>query len=100
MSVNLKIDNHLLKAKLANLLNVEKAIAPQAHQFFVDHTPIRTGNARSHTLLKGNEIIADYSYAEKLDNGYSSQAPAGMTKPTAEYAKKLILDYIKRNGAK
>lgn len=45
-------------------------------------TPIKTGNAKSKTNLKGkNSIIADYPYADRLDKGYSKQAPNGMTKP-------------------
>ena len=100
MTITFKIDNHLLKSKLSALTNVEAAVAPQVYRFFVDHTPIKTGNARNHTHLVNNEIIADYPYAERLDNGYSNQAPAGMTAPTEEYAKKVITDYIKKNGAK
>lgn len=100
MTITVKIDNHLLKAKMANLLEVKKVVTPDIYKFFVEHTPIRSGNARNHTVLEGDEIVAAYPYAEKLDEGYSPQAPAGMTKPTEEYAKKLVLNYVKKNGAK
>jgi len=100
MTVTLKIDNHLLKAKMANLAQVKHAVTPDIYKFFVDHTPIRTGNARNNTLLQADEIIAAYPYAGRLDEGYSQQAPAGMTAPTEEYAIKITKEWIKKNGAK
>jgi len=100
MTLTVKIDNHLLKAKLSRLMEVKKAVTPDIYKFFVEHTPIRSGNARSHTLLEGDEIVADYPYADRLDHGYSPQAPEGMSKPTEEYARKITLDWIKKNGAK
>lgn len=73
--------------------DIENAIAKEAAQYFIDHTPIRTGNARANTDLRGKTtIVADYPYAQKLEEGYSSQAPAGMIAPTEEY--------IKRQGAR
>lgn len=45
-------------------------------------TPIKSGNAKNKTTLKSKEsIVADYPYATRLDNGWSKQAPKGMTKP-------------------
>lgn len=62
----------------------------EAYKFFKAQTPIRTGNARRRTKLdKGrDEIVADYPYATKLDEGYSQQAPEGMTKPTEKFIQK------------
>jgi hypothetical protein len=51
-------------------------------------TPKRTGNARRKTRLRKNEIQARYPYAERLDNGWSKQAPDGMFEPTVEFIKK------------
>jgi hypothetical protein len=90
-----------LKGKVNDLARIESQVAPQVYAFFKDTTPIRTGNARSHThLINNTEILADYPYAQRLDEGYSPQAPSGMTAPTEEYAKKLILDAIKKTGNK
>ena len=62
-------------------------------------TPIRTGNARAHTgAVSDTEIVADYPYAEKLDNGYSPQAPAGMSAPTIKYIEKLVEREVKKLG--
>jgi hypothetical protein len=100
MAIRLKIDNKLLKTKIANLAGVKHAVMPEVFKYFHDITPIRTGNARNNTHLSGDEIDANYDYAGKLDEGYSNQAPAGMTEPTKEYAKKITKEWIKRNGAK
>ena len=56
---------------------------------------MRSGNARRKTRLSGNKIIAGYNYAQKLDEGYSRQAPDGMTKPTEEFIKKRMTQIIK-----
>lgn len=65
-------------------------VMPEAYEHFREITPIRSGNARQNTNLQGNRIFADYPYAERLDQGYSKQAPEGMTKPTEEFIKKLV----------
>ncbi len=66
------------------------AIPDETYTFFKAHTPIRSGRARRSTFLKQNEIIGAYPYAQRLDQGYSRQAPDGMTKPTEAYFKKRI----------
>ena len=78
---------------------LEKALDPnnlakEAYDYFKRETPIRSGNARRSTRLQGDEIQADYAYAQRLDAGYSSQSPAGMTKPT----EKFIQEYIRKQA--
>jgi hypothetical protein len=81
-----------LKKKQAQL----DAVPAQAHTFFKAHTPIKTGNARSRTVLKKDTIVAAYPYAQLLDDGRSRQAPDGMTKPTASFIKKTTDTIMKR----
>jgi len=57
---------------------------------FIALTPIRSGNARRNTNLVGNQIQAHYPYAQRLDQGYSKQAPRGMTKPFELWFKARI----------
>lgn len=81
ISVDIKIDDKItpvLKGMAAQL-----AKYPQdAEDKFVALTPIDTGNARSRTKLVGNDTIeANYPYAQRLDQGWSKQAPNGMVKP-------------------
>jgi hypothetical protein len=78
---------------------LEKALDPnnlarEAYDYFKDITPIRKGNARRSTRLQGDEIQADYAYAQRLDDGYSPQAPRGMTAPT----EKFIQEYIRKQA--
>lgn len=67
-----------------------KNLAKKAYDFFKSITPQDTGNARRRTILKGDEIQANYPYAQRLDQGWSKQAPQGMTKPTDEFIVKEI----------
>lgn len=99
MTVKFSILDTQFKAKLADLAQIERAVMPQLYNFFEQHTPIDTGNARANTVLSGNTIEANYPYASVLDDGRSyrdgqmrgsTQAPQGMTEPTKEYAKKII----------
>jgi hypothetical protein len=82
--------------QLKTLLSPQ-ALARVAYQEFYRITPIAAkngGNAKSNTDLKNNRIEADYPYAQRLDEGWSKQAPNGMTDPTIKYVK----DYINKQG--
>jgi hypothetical protein len=76
-------------------------LAKEAFAVFKNETPVKTGNAKSNTTLRGDEIHASYPYAAVLDKGRhmtssgargSLQAPRGMTEPTI----KFVQDYIKK----
>jgi hypothetical protein len=73
---------------------VAKTLPKEAYDYFVDSTPIRTGNARRSTRLRGTTIDANYAYAERLDEGYSRQAPKGMSEPTEKFLQKRIDNLI------
>jgi hypothetical protein len=77
--INLGTDD--ITKELKTIQRQLRQLPSDAHQEFVDLTPIRSGNARRRTRLQGTTIVADYPYAERLDRGYSSQAPKGMTIP-------------------
>jgi hypothetical protein len=82
-----------------SLLKIEKAIAnlpKEAFSEFVKDTPIRSGNARRKTRLSGNKIVAGYNYAQKLDEGFSKQAPDGMTKPTEQFVEKRMTEILRK----
>jgi len=80
-----------LRAMVGKLAKVPQ----EAFKEFVKETPVRTGNARRNTKLRGNTITANYPYAEKLDEGSSSQSPEGMTKPTEDFIKKRVNQILK-----
>lgn len=65
-----------------------EAIAEEAFDYLVSITPKDRGNARRKTRLRDQTIEMRYPYAERLDNGYSDQAPNGMSTPTLKYLQK------------
>ena len=71
-------------------------VMQSAHEFFVAKTPKREGNARRNTTYKKLKIDARYPYAGRLDEGWSKQAPRGMTEPTLNELDKFIQSYIGR----
>jgi hypothetical protein len=73
---------------------VARTLPREAYDYFVDNTPIRTGNARRSTSLRGSTVDANYPYAERLDDGYSQLQPQGMTEPTEKFLEKRINDLI------
>jgi hypothetical protein len=94
----------MLKAKIVvnnitpSATRIQNALAklPQeAYKVFKDNTPIKTGNARRKTRLSGDTIRADYPYAEKLNEGYSKQAPQGMVTPTEKFLRKRIREILR-----
>lgn len=81
-----------------------KKLAAEAYRFFKGITPIKTGNARANTDLRGDTIEAQYPYAAVLDKGRhmtsagmrgSIQAPNGMSKPTEDHIQKWIRKHSK-----
>ena len=82
---------------LKNQIKKVEELPRRAAEFFKAQTPIDTGRARRSTKLKdGDTIHADYPYAQKLDDGYSAQAPQGMTKPTEEWVRKEFKKIFKK----
>jgi len=64
-----------------------KELPAEMHKKFQEETPIRTGNAKRKTKQTGNKVVGDYPYASRLNEGYSRQAPNGMTNPTVDYVR-------------
>jgi hypothetical protein len=66
------------------------AIKKHGYEEFRKVTPKRTGNAKNSTTLRGDEIQGNYAYANRLNEGYSRQAPKGMTDPTIDSVQKYV----------
>jgi len=73
-----------------------ETLPKKAYQFWRKTTPKRTGNARRKTVLRNNEIRARYPYAQRLDDGYSRQAPDGMSKPTFQYIRQITKRMLRK----
>lgn len=78
-----------IKAGLADL-------PQEAYEFWVKNTPKRSGNARNRTRRSGNTIDANYPYAQRLDEGWSKQAPNGMTEPTNEFLRRRTREILRK----
>lgn len=62
-----------------------------AYDYFRSITPEATGNAKKRTTKQGSDtIFADYPYAQRLDKGWSKQAPDGMSKPMYAEIRKYL----------
>jgi hypothetical protein len=81
-----------LKNNAARLGNLAK----EAYDFWVKETPVRSGNARRQTRLQGDTISADYPYARRLDEGWSSQSPQGMSAPTERFIRNRLKRIIRK----
>lgn len=75
--------------------DIKKAIDDSMSKTYVEFvkiTPIDKGNARRSTSYNDNTltITANYPYAGRLDDGYSKQAPKGMTEPSLKFLTKQL----------
>lgn len=95
--MTIKFDSKQAETKLNQVQEIPDKIWKKAYDFFVKTTPIRSGNARNKTRLKGKTIDADYPYAQRLDKeSWSRQAPNGMTEPTIKEIERLIRAEIRK----
>jgi hypothetical protein len=93
MSVTLTVNT--MTNSLKRIQKKLNQVPKEAYKEFVQETPIRSGNARRKTRLQGKTINANYPYAKRLDEGYSKQAPEGMSKPTEDFIKQRVAAILK-----
>lgn len=80
----------------ADLKNMPDQAIKETAEYFKSITPKRTGNARSKTRKRNEQIVAAYDYFESLEAGRSPQAPNGMNEPSLEYLNKAVERLVKR----
>lgn len=88
--MGIKLVSDTLTLSLDRIQKDLRQLPADAHKFWVNQTPKKTGNARQKTKLQGNMINADYPYAQPLDKGSSRQAPQGMSRPTEKFIKSQL----------
>jgi hypothetical protein len=88
--INLRVDTTSVKSMFESVRDLEADIITEAHRYFKSITPIRTGNARRNTFKTADGVDANYPYAARLDEGYSRQAPRGMSDPTIAYMEQVF----------
>jgi hypothetical protein len=90
--VDIKI-NGAINRELDKIKRDLKAYPAEALTEFKRLTPIARingGNARRRTTLRNNAIEAEYPYAQRLDQGWSKQAPKGMTEPFGKWLERKV----------
>jgi len=81
----------------SQLGKIPKSVHNDAYFFLKRKTPKRSGNARNKTRKEsGLRIGSRYPYAEKLDEGWSRQAPNGFTDPTIDEMVKIVDKEIRK----
>lgn len=94
--IKITVKDFDFQKRVEKLKDLPKELAAEGYKFFKKATPVRTGNARRKTRQNSNKITADYPYAGKLNDGYSKQAPKGMSQPTIDHLKKFVKKQIKK----
>jgi len=82
--------NNKISADLKRRQKLLSQVPRLAYSKWIQTTPIKSGNARRRTKLQKETIVAAYPYAQRLDEGYSKQAPQGMSKPVGDFIQKLV----------
>ena len=95
MNIQIQVQSELFERDLTELTQyVDRELGRQAYEHFRKLTPVRSGNARNRTRYvdQGSTklIEAQYPYAKRLDTGWSTQAPSGMSEPTQEFIETQV----------
>jgi len=94
--VKIKVNDSQFKTLMGNLEDMSISVMKTLYPYYVNKTPIASGNARNRTKLIRTTITSKYPYAGRLDEGWSKQAPRGFTEPSIDQLENLIGNYIKR----
>lgn len=94
MSVKKVKDN--VTPELQRISNALERLPKEVFDYWVKTTPKRTGNARRSTDLKGDTIHANYPYAERLNEGYSKQAPQGIVEPVEQFIERRLKQIMRK----
>jgi hypothetical protein len=73
IKVSAKISQNQITPVIQRQIAALAALPAQGEKEFQALTPIDTGNARRRTRLQRKEIVADYPYAQRLDDNWSKQ---------------------------
>lgn len=73
IKVSVKLDRNAFTPAVKSIDAALAALPAQGVKEFQALTPRDTGNARRRTQLRGKDIVADYPYAQRLDDNWSTQ---------------------------
>jgi hypothetical protein len=80
-----KVNLTQFNRQMNKALNALDDLPEFAQSAMKSNTPIRSGNARRNTNLRGNTVIANYPYALRLEDNWSPQTRGqGIIAPTEQ----------------
>lgn len=85
-----------LSGEIKSIQRQLRQVPQESLQEFRNLTPVDTGNARRKTTLNRETIELNYPYAERLDTGWSKQAPKGMTLPFERWFRNKLRQILGR----
>jgi hypothetical protein len=94
--MTVKITKNLVTSSLQRIRQQIQDLPQQAFATWVANTPVRSGNARRKTRLRGDTINANYNYAVPLDQGSSKQSRNGMSQPTEKFIAKQLKKILRK----
>ena len=94
--MGIKVNARVFDKRMKELADLPSYLVNEALKITKNNTPVASGNARNKTIKKGNKIVSNYAYAGRLNEGYSSQAPQGFTKPTIEQLDDKAKSYVRK----
>ena len=90
----IKVDSRIFDRRMKKLSGLPSYLLNDALKRTKENTPIKSGHARTNTIIQGDKIVSDYAYAGRLNDGYSKQAPSGFTGPTIEQLNEDTTKFI------
>jgi hypothetical protein len=94
--MGLSVDSKVFQKRMKKLSGLPTYLLKDALKITKENTPVKSGYARSHTIIQGDKILSNYGYAGKLDSGTSKQAPNGFTQPTIEQLNKDTTTFVRK----
>lgn len=86
-----KVDLSNFNKQINRALHAFDDLPEFAEQSMKNHTPVRTGNARRNTNLTGNTVVANYPYAQRLEDNHSPQTHGqGIIAPTEQAIQREV----------
>jgi len=86
-----KVDLTQFNRQITQAVKAVVGLPEFAQTAMKSNTPIRSGNARRNTNLRGDTVTADYAYAERLENNWSPQTRGqGIIAPTEQAIQKEV----------
>ena len=86
-----KVDLTQFNRQMAQAIKAVVGLPEFAENAMKSNTPIRTGNARRNTILRGDTVVAAYPYAQRLEDNWSPQTRGqGIIAPTERDIQKEV----------